>query len=89
MAGELERRRGESGQRVEREAHHLAQRIFGLTGETLLPVVSKWNLPEPDPCDHAADEARLLGHRQQSVERTPAHQPEVAGVDGDFDFGRA
>ena len=89
MAGELERRRREAGQCVEREAHHLLERIFGLAGEALCAVVGERHLPEADPRDHAADEARLLGHREQCVERAAAHQPEVAGVERDVDLGRA
>src|SRR3982751_6560219 len=68
-------------------AHHLPQRIFGLAREALLAVVDEGDLPEPDPGDHTADEARLLGHRQQRIERPAAHQPEVAGVDRNVDFG--
>ncbi len=89
MARELQRRRREAGQRIEREAHHLLQRIFGLTGEALLPVVGEWRPAEADPCNHAANEPRLLGHRQKRIERAAAHQPEVAGVDRNVDLGRA
>ena len=89
MAGELQRGRGESRQRIEREADHLLQRIFGLAGEPLMPVIGERDLPEADPRHHAADETRLLGHRQQSIQRPPAHQPEVAGIERDVDFGRA
>ena len=52
-------------------------------------VVDDRHLPEADPGDHAADEARLLGQRQQGVERAPAHQPEIAGVERDLDLGEA
>ena len=89
MAGELQRRGREAGQRVEGEADHLPKRIFGLAGEALLPVVGERHLPEADPGDHAADEPRLLGHRQQRVERAAAHQPEIAGVERNVDLGRA
>ena len=87
MAGHAQRRGREAGHRVEREPHHLAQRIIGLAGEPLGPVVGDRHLPEADPGDHAADEARLLGQAQQRVERAAAHQPEVAGVDRDVDVG--
>ncbi len=52
-------------------------------------VIGEGQLLEPDPRHHAADEARLLGHRQQGIERPAAHQPEVAGVERDVDLGRA
>ena len=67
----------------------LLQRIFGLSGEPLLPVVGERHLAEADPRDHAADEARLLRHGEQRIERAAAHQPEVAGVERDVDLGRA
>ena len=89
MARELQWRRRKTRQRVEREAHHLPQRILGLAGEPFLAVVRQRDLLEADPRHHPADEARLLRHCQQGVERPAAHQPEVAGVDRDFDFGRA
>ncbi len=55
----------------------------------LLPVVDERHLAEADPGDHPADEARLLGKRQEGVERAARHQPEVAGVEWDRRVGDA
>ena len=89
MAGEAQRRRREAGHRVEGEAHHLAERIVGLAGVALGAIIGKRHLPEADPGNHAADEARLFGQRQQRIERAAAHQAEVAGVQRDRRIGDA
>ena len=54
----------------------------------LRPVIGDRHLPEADPGDHAANEARLLGKAQQRVERAPAHQAEIAGIERDLDLGQ-
>ncbi len=84
-----QRRGGETRDGVEREAHHLAERIVGLAGVPLGAVVGEGDLAEADPGDHAADEARLFGERQQRVERAPRHQAEVAGVERNRRVGDA
>ena len=88
VAGELEWRRRKAGQRVQREADHLLERILGLAGKPLVTVIGERHLPEPDPGDHAADEARLFGQGEQRVERAAAHQPKISGVERDIDIRR-
>ncbi len=71
-----------------------AKRIIFLAGiclsrKALVTVVGERYLPETDPGDHTADEARLLWHGEQRVERPAAHQPEVAGIEGYVDLRRA
>ena len=89
MARERQRLGRETGHRVEREPQHLRQRIIGLAREPLGAVVGERHLAEADPGDHAADEARLFGQAQERVERAPAHQPEIAGVERDRRVGDA
>jgi hypothetical protein len=60
MARHPKRRRREAGDGVEGEAEHLREGIFALPGMALGAVVGDRHLPEADPGDHAADEARLL-----------------------------
>ena len=55
---------------------------------TLGAVIGEGHLAETDPGDHAANEARLFGQRLQRVERAPAHQAEVAGVERDRRVGQ-
>jgi len=54
-----------------------------------MPIINERHLAEADPGDHAADEARLLGQRQERVERAPRHQAKVAGVERDRRVGDA
>ena len=89
MAGEGQRLGREPGHRVEREPQHLRQRIIGLAREALGAVVGERHLAEADPRDHPADEARLFGQAQERVERAPAHQPEIAGVERNRRVGHA
>src|SRR5262245_1507177 len=89
MARQLERRGREAGQRIEGEADHFAQWVFGRAGEAFVAPVSEGDLFGPDPRDHAADESRLLGHGEKRIEGTAADQPEVARIDRNVDIGRA
>ena len=68
---------------------HLAERILGLAGEALLPLIVQGHLAKADPAHHAADEAMPLRHAVELVERPAAHEPEVAGIDGDLDVDEA
>src|SRR5439155_1282166 len=70
-----------------REAEHLPERILRLAGEALLAPVEDSRLPEPDPAEHAADEAAALAHPREDVEHPPVDEPEVADVDRDLDLG--
>jgi hypothetical protein len=54
-----------------------------------VPVVDERHLPEADPRHHAANETRLFGQRQERIERPPAHQPEIAGVERNGGIGHA
>jgi hypothetical protein len=87
MAGEAQRRGREARHRVECEADHLAERVFGLARMPLGAIIGERHLAKADPCDHAPDEACLFRQRQEGVERTPTHQPEVAGVERDRRVG--
>jgi len=44
-------------------------------------------LIEADPADEAADEAVAFARLAQCVDDAPAHETEIAGVDGDRDVG--
>ena len=87
MAGEAERRGGKAGDGVERQPHHLAERVVGLTRMPLGAVIGERHLAKADPGHHAADKARLLGQRQERVERAAAHQAKVARVERDRRVG--
>ena len=89
MAREAQRCGRKSGERIEREADHLRQRIFGFAREARLAAIGERHLPEPAPGDHAAHEARLFGHGEKHVERAPRHQTEIARVERDVDVGCA
>jgi len=52
------------------------------------PVIDERHLAETDPGDHAADEARLFGQRQEGIERAARHQPEITGVERDRRVGQ-
>ena len=83
---ELQRQVRERGDRVEREAQHLAQRVLRLAGVARVALVGDGGLGEADPDGHPAQEARALGHRQQRVERAAVEQPEVARVGLEVDL---
>ncbi len=87
VGGQLQRQVREGGDRVEREAQHLAQRVLGLAGVARVALVGDGGLREADPHGHAAQEARALGHRQQRVQRAAVEQAEVAGVGLEVDLG--
>ena len=87
VGGELQRQMREGGDRVEREAQHLAQRVLRLAGVAGVALVRDRRLAKADPHGHAAQEAAALGHRQQRVERAAVEQPEVAGVRLQVDLG--
>ena len=83
---ELQRQVRERGDRVEREAQHLAQRVLRLAGVAGVALVVDGRLREADPDGHAAQEAVALAHRQQRVQRAAVEQPEVARVGLEVDL---
>ncbi len=50
-------------------------------------LVGDGRLREADPHGHAAQKARALGHRQQSIQSAAVEQAEVAGVGLEVDLG--
>ena len=86
----MEARAPGSTRRIAEEHVHHEQDILVIQDacEALLAIVSEGHLPEPDPRHHPANEARLFRHGEKRVERAPAHQAEVARVDGNLDLGR-
>jgi len=82
---EPQRDLAERGDPVDRELEHLGHRVLRRAREALGAVVLDPGLLVADPRDEAADEAVPLARVAQRADDAPAHQPEVAGVDGDRD----
>ena len=77
-----QRGRGEADHAGRRKAEHLPKGILRLAGEALVTPVEDARLAQPDPAEHAADEAVALPHAHEHVERAPVDEPEVAHVEG-------
>ena len=84
---ELDRRRRERGDAVEREAHELRRAGTSTCRRSGIARVRDTGLPEADPARHAAEEARAFGHRARGVGGAAREQPEVAGVRRDIRCG--
>jgi len=86
---EAQRDLAERGDAVEREAQHLRERILGLAGKARIAIVLDAGLVEADPRNEPANEAVPLARALQHLHDAPAHQPEIARIDGDRDVREA
>jgi len=68
---------------VDREAQHLRHRIFRRSGKAFVTIVLDADLRVTHPAHESAQKAMPLSRQLECFDNPPAHQPEVARVDGD------
>jgi len=72
---------------VDCERQHFRERIFRLAREPFVAVVLDADLIVADPTHEAADETVRLARAFERIDDAPAHQPEIARIDGDRHVG--
>ena len=78
-------RKAEDG--IKGEAEQFPEGVLGLAGKPRMTIVKEGNLPEPEPRDHAANEAVPLRHMGDEVRDAPGHEAEVARIERNFNIG--
>ena len=89
IAPHLERRGGEGGDAVHRQAPQAPVVPARLAGQARVAVVVHRGLAKPHPGEQPLHEAGALRHAAQGLHHAPVHEPEVAGVARDVHLADA
>ena len=86
---DLERRDREAGDALEREVPQLPVAPLARPGRARVAIVVDRTLPEADPGEQALHDPVAFRQAVERIERAPAEQAEVAGVDRDRHVAQA